>query len=131
MSIKPSAFDYRPAHVCLISENGPVMTSDAFETNAPPTTLPERDDLRRVASRVFWWLTPGEAMADRLRFAAQVMTMRTWDDVQTARSALGEQSFRQVLLAAPAGVFDARSWAYWHSYFGISPIPALPRRKLP
>jgi hypothetical protein len=91
----------------------------------------DSDDLRRVAVRVFWWLQPEEALADPTRFVAQVMTLGTWDDVQTVRGKLGEEMFRRALLAAPPGIFDGRSWAYWHQYFSISPVPPLPRRHFP
>ena len=104
------------------------MTLGPIETAGPTIPSPGNDALRGVARRVFWWLTPEEAMADQLRLAAQVMTWGTWDDVQTTLAVLGEETLRRALLTAPAGVFDARSWVYWHNYFRISPVPPLPRR---
>ncbi len=41
----------------------------------------------------------------------------------------GQEALREVLLNAPAGVFDARSWAYWRNYFGL-PEAELPQRSL-
>ena len=32
-------------------------------------------DLERVAARLFWWLTPRQALGDRHRFVAQVMAL--------------------------------------------------------
>jgi len=87
--------------------------------------------LEAVAQRLFWWKPPAEALADPRRFAAQVMTLGNWEDVQVARSALGEACLREVLLRPPPGVFDERSWVYWHAVFGITPVPPLPRRSLP
>ena len=112
-------------------ENLHAMTLGPIETADTTNPLRGSENLRQVARRVFWWLTPEEGMADGLRLAAQVMTWGTWDDVQTTRLALGEETFRRALLAPPAGLFDERSWVYWHHYFGISPVPPLPRRKLP
>jgi len=112
-------------------ENLHAMTLGPTETDATTSSAPGSEELRHVARRVFWWLTPEEATADRLRLAAQVMTLGTWDDVQTTRVVLGEETFRRALLNAPSGVFDARSWVYWHRHFRISPIPPLPRREFP
>jgi len=84
--------------------------------------------LRAVARRVFWWLEPDRALSDPIRFAAQVMTYGNWTDVQSTKAALGEEALRCVLANPPAGVFDARSWVYWHHYFHIAPIPPLPTR---
>ena len=87
--------------------------------------------LETVAQRLFWWKPPAEALADPRRFAAQVMALGNWEDVQLARSALGEACLRETLSHPPPGVFDERSWAYWHAVFGITPVPPLPRRSLP
>lgn len=86
--------------------------------------------LRDLAVRLFWWKSPDEALADRRRFLAQVMTFGDWADVQCVVEIHGEAALRAVLTDAPPGVFDRRSWAYWHARFGTDPIPTLPRRRL-
>ena len=86
--------------------------------------------LIRIAQKLFWWKSPTEALDDPIRFVAQVMTLGTWKDVQTSRTTLGDEVFRQALSTPPPGVFDERSWAYWHQVFGIHPVPELSRRKL-
>lgn len=83
-----------------------------------------------MASRLVWWKGPDEALADERRFLAQAMTLGTWDDMQIVRSVYGADALRRVLADAPPGVFDRRSWAYWHAVFGIAPLPPLPRRRL-
>ncbi len=104
---------------------------------APPEPPPETEapglppDLERLARRMFWWKTPTEALAWPRRFLAQVMTLGTWDDLHVARRYWTEADFRAVLLDPPPGVFDARSWSYWHCVFGIEPVPPLPWRRLP
>lgn len=42
-----------------------------------------------------------------------------------------ESAFREVLAHPPAGVFDPRSWNYWHVAFGINPVPDLQSAGLP
>jgi hypothetical protein len=88
-------------------------------------------DLEEVASRLFWWKTPAEALKYPNRFLAQVMTYGTIEDLAVARRHFPESAFRDVLADPPTGVFDPRSWAYWHVRFGIEPTPAMPTRNLP
>ena len=87
--------------------------------------------LEAVAQRLFWWQSPSEAFADLRRFAAQVMSLGNWEDVQVTRRELGEECLREALRRPPPGVFDARSWCYWHAVLEIRPVPPLPQRSLP
>jgi hypothetical protein len=86
--------------------------------------------LLAVAAKVFWWGGPEEALADLPRFVAQVMTYGDWEDVTRTLRALGEQAFADVLDHPPPGVFDEKSWNYWHLWCGRSPVPPLPNRQL-
>jgi hypothetical protein len=99
-----------------------------LKTESSEATPSGVEALQCIARKLFWWKLPEEALADTIRFAAQVMTYGNWEDVQTAKAELGEEVFRQTLLKPPPGVFDARSWVYWHHYFRIDPIPPLPKR---
>jgi hypothetical protein len=87
-------------------------------------------DLEKVASRLFWWKPPEEALADQNRFLAQVMTYGTIEDLAVSRRHFPESAFREVLANPPAGVFDPRSWSYWHVLFELEPPVELPKRKL-
>lgn len=86
-------------------------------------------ELLRLAERLVWWKPPEEAARDIPRLAAQIMTFGTWEDVQTARELLGADTFLRVLDNPPPGVFDERSWAYWHAVFECEPIPPMPLRQ--
>ena len=44
---------------------------------------------------------------------------------------VSDDDLREALAQAPPGVFDARSWSYWHLMLDPSPAPPLPQRKLP
>ena len=87
--------------------------------------------LLALARHLFWWKTPEEALTNQNRFLAQVMTYGTWQDILEARQHFGEPAFRAVLQQAPPGVFDKRSWTYWHHALHLAPVPPLPQRKLP
>lgn len=88
-------------------------------------------DLESLAKRLFWWKAPGEALADPIRFLAQVMVYGNVEDLVVARQHFPSEEFRKVLDSPPAGVFDPRSWAYWHVVFGLTPPAELPQRRLP
>jgi hypothetical protein len=93
------------------------------------TTLEERAILEKIARKLFWWKSPEAALDSPRRFLAQVMTLGGWDDVKAVERIFGKEAFRKVLDDAPPGVFDARSWHYWHAVFHL-PVPPLPSRRL-
>lgn len=102
-----------------------------MSTSIHPQAVPKhlRAELVPVARRVFWWGTPEEWLDDAARFVAQVMSYGDWDDTMLALRLLGDSMFRLVLRDPPPGVFDLKSWVYWHRRYGLD-VPPLPRRKL-
>ena len=88
-----------------------------------------RPALAPVAKRVFWWGNPEEWLDDAARFTAQVMTFGDWDDVARTLKLLGDSVFQQVLQKPPTGVFDIKSWTFWHCHYNL-PAPPLPTRQL-
>jgi hypothetical protein len=87
------------------------------------------DQLKRIARQLFWWQTPEASLSDPRRFLAQVMTLGNWDEVHWVGEFFGLDAFKDTLLNAPPGVFDGRSWAYWHAFFGL-PEAEMPHRSL-
>jgi hypothetical protein len=92
--------------------------------------LPPTPELKRLARRVIWFEPPSRALADAVRLAAYTMTYGTVADVVALRRHLSDDDLRQALAQAPPGIFDARSWAYWHLKLNGRPAPPLPRRRL-
>jgi hypothetical protein len=88
-------------------------------------------ELQAAARRLFWWKTPETALADPHRFVAQVMVYGTPEDLAVARRHYPEGTFRQVLADPPPGLFDPRSWAYWHVVFRLEASSKPPGRRLP
>ena len=106
-------------------------TSLKRTTDRERTGIPEdlRPVLMPVAKRVFWWGNPNDWLDDQVRFVAQVMTFGDWDDTALVWKSLGDSVFRQVLIDPPPGVFDPKSWSYWHQRYHLQ-VPPLPARKL-
>lgn len=93
--------------------------------------LPCTADLLAVAPRVIWFEEPEQALTNPLRFLAYLMTYGTAEDIAVVRRYAGDEDFREAIENAPAGILDARSWAYWNAMTGRYPAPPMPRRRLP
>jgi hypothetical protein len=87
----------------------------------------EENVLFNLARKLMWWMEPAEALAQPKRFLMQIMVLGTWKDVQFAQKKFGLDAFKAALEAAEPGVFDQRSWSYWHARFGMPERP-LPKR---
>lgn len=93
--------------------------------------LPRTAELERVARRLVWFEEPRQALADPIRLIAHAMTFGTHEDMRTLRRYLDEDDLREVLEHAPPGIFDPRSWSYWHLMLDRWPPPPLPERTIP
>lgn len=89
--------------------------------------MPENEQLAHIAQRMIWWESPEISLGRPARFIMQVMTLGTWEDVQFVQGVYGKESFKEALLNAEPGVFDIKSWTYWHAVFGLAEGP-LPKR---
>lgn len=90
--------------------------------------IPVTPQTAAVARRVVWSEDPEKALADPVRFMAHAMTYALHEDMQVIRQYVSDDEFRQALDAAPPGIVDPRSWAYWNLKMGRFPAPPLPRR---
>jgi hypothetical protein len=88
-------------------------------------------DMNEVARRLVWFEPPDKALANPARFLAYAMTYGTHDDMKIIRRHVSDSALREALTQAPAGVFDPRSWAYWHVRLGCTDVPPLPERRIP
>jgi hypothetical protein len=79
---------------------------------------------------LLWWMSPEEAEANPDRLLQQVMAIGLPAHVREARRRWSPDAFRAALRTAPAGVFDPRSWTYWHTVLDLLPVPPLPAREI-
>ena len=84
-----------------------------------------------MARKYVWWQPPDRTLADRRLFLAQVMTLGSAADVRWLHSLVPEEDLCGVLRVPPAGVFNGRSWRFWHLRLGCVPVPELPVRPVP
>lgn len=86
-------------------------------------------ELLGVARRMVWYKSPEEALADPALFLSYAMTYGTVDDLRIVRAYYTDAQLRQALGSGLPGIFDARSWAYWHAVLDVEPVPDLPVRR--
>jgi len=107
------------------------MPTETAPLESEATDLTASPELLGIACRVCWWKQPEETLADPVSFVARVMALGSWDEVRAVRAQVGDLPFWRVLQRPPAGVFDLRSWHYWHHALGFSVVPPLPQRRIP
>lgn len=84
--------------------------------------------MRRIASRVVWWETPEHVVSRLDDFLSRVMTLGTLADVNAIEAIYGTDRLRSALRAASPGIFDVRSWHYWHHRLELGDAGPLPTR---
>lgn len=92
-------------------------------------TLPHTPELEAVARHAVWFEPPAKALALPYRLIAYVLTYGTYEDVSILRQYVSDAELVEALDHAPAGIIDARSWAYWNLKMGRYPAPPLPVRR--
>ena len=87
--------------------------------------------LARAAREVVWWQSPEKTLRDETLFLNQAMRWGTPEVVLAVRRHFDDERLRQALREALPGVFDRRSWAYWHLVLDMGPPPPMPVREIP
>ena len=89
------------------------------------------DEHAAAMARKYVWWQPAERTLEDLRILlAQMMTLGTAADVRWLLSLVSPSDLRRILQDPPIGVFNRRSWNFWHLRLGLAPVP-LPKRRLP
>jgi hypothetical protein len=89
------------------------------------------EQMAMIARRVCWWQSPEATLQNMPLFLCRVMVFGAWADVTVVLNKYGKASFRGALQSAPPGLFDHRSWHYWHHRLKVLPVPELPSRAIP
>ncbi len=90
--------------------------------------LPLTPALLAVAERVVWFQPPRETLQGQRQFLTYLMTYGTLEDVATVLTAIGEAPFIAALDDPLPGIFDGRSWRFWHFKLKGEVAPPLPQR---
>ena len=92
------------------------------------TSREAAEHIEDMAERLVWWQRVAQTLRRPERLIAQAMAVGTSEDAERVEAIFGTEAMRRVLAAAPAGIFDARRWDYWHLRFGYRRTPPLPTR---
>ncbi len=79
-----------------------------------------------LVKKYVWWKTPEEVMKLPEQIRAQVMNLVIWDDVCLFERIIGTNGFCRVIKQAEIGMFNERSWHYWHHRLGLAPEGTVP-----
>ena len=104
-----------------------MTASDTTPPTGEPTYHPP--ELLAVAKRMVWFKPPAATLADDVFFLNYLMVYGTLEDLAVARQRYDDDDFRRALRNALPGIFDARSWSYWHARLGLGPAPPRPVRE--
>jgi len=89
------------------------------------------DELLAVAKRIFWFGTPEEALEFPVRFLTYAMAHASGEDIKILRKYFSDEDFKTALDDPAPGIFDRSSWNRWNEHYGRTPVPPLPRRRIP
>jgi hypothetical protein len=89
------------------------------------------DELLAVAKRIFGFGTPEEALEFPSRFLTYAMTYASDEDSEILRKTFSDDDFMATLDDPAPGIFDRSSWAKWNERYGRTPVPPLPKRRIP
>lgn len=96
--------------------------------------MKDNQELLDIARRVVWFEPPEKVIKNKRLFLTYLMTYGTDEDTDTVRSKYySRKDFIEVLQNPLIGVFDKKSWKYWHVAFFEKyideEVPNLPKRK--
>jgi hypothetical protein len=89
------------------------------------------DELLDVAKRIFCFGTPEDALEFPIRFLTYAMTYASDEDIEILRKYFSDDEFKAALDDHAPGIFDHSSRAKWNQRYGRTPIPPLPKRRIP
>jgi hypothetical protein len=94
-------------------------------------TMVYSGELLAVAKRIFCFGTPEEALEFPICFLTYAMTYASDEDIEILRKYFSDDEFKAALDNPAPGIFDQSSWAKWNRRYGRSPVPPLPKRRIP
>jgi hypothetical protein len=139
VGVKPSNFvrdwasrpDF-PAPVAALS-SGRVWLAADIERYADARRAPKPPDARiaEIARRLAWWQSAQQTLARPLELVARVMVEGSREEIFDVERFFGRRVLLEALTKAPPGIFEARSWNYWHLVLGGDRTIPLPARRIP
>jgi hypothetical protein len=119
----------------LKARNRRSVLLDYFESKVDSKSVQTEETvslhLAAIARRVCWWEPVAATLENTPLFLCRIMALGTWEDICIALDHYGRDAFREALQNAPPGLFDPRSWHYWHHRLQLLPVPSLPQRVIP
>jgi hypothetical protein len=88
-------------------------------------------ELLAVSKRIFWFGTPEEVLEFSRRFLTYAMTYASYENIEILMRYFSDADFAAALDDPAPGIFDRSSWVKWNQRYGRTPVPPLPKRRIP
>ena len=86
-------------------------------------------ELAPIARRIVWDEPVAYTLEHPDVFLTRLMVHGTLEDIVAVKRHFNDDAFRDAIRNAPPGLFDPRSWSYWHVVLRMEP-PPLPSRRI-
>jgi len=121
-----------PAPLATLSSGRIWLGSDVEQYAATRRApKPGEERIAQIARRIAWWQSREKTLARPLDFVGRVMASGSMDEIRDVEEFFGRRVLCQALENASPGVFDRRSWNYWHLVLGLERSVPLPVRHVP
>jgi hypothetical protein len=88
------------------------------------------ETLLKLAESVVWFKKPEDTLKNKTHFLNYLMTYGSEEDIFIAYKYYTQKDFKESLLKAIPGIFDVKSWNYWHIILDMTSTPPLPHRDI-
>jgi hypothetical protein len=89
------------------------------------------EELTAVAQRIIWFESAEQALEVTEYFLTYLMTYGTEEDIEIARKYYSDADFEATLKNPTPGIFFRDSWIKWNLRYNRTPVPSMPKRRLP
>jgi hypothetical protein len=86
------------------------------------------DVIAELGRKYLWWEPVSGASFSEDRIIAQTMNLGTYDDILLLEQTVGQARLVEIMLYAPPGWINDRSWEFWRGRLTFATGAAIPEK---
>jgi hypothetical protein len=90
--------------------------------------MKDNKELLDLASRVNWFEDSKDVVKNKYKFLNHIMVYGTLDDVKIMLKYYSLHDCKEALQNTQVGLYDYKSWHFWHIALGYDDVLPLPKR---